>query len=81
MQMYALCKQPFLLQVESRLLGSHTEETRKAAPSLRLAPDQHVRRRAPRRKSPSLIGFILSCLIWNFHNEYLMPACSAPRPP
>lgn len=81
MQMYALCKQPFLLQVKSQFLESHTEETIKAAPRLRLASDQHVRHRSPRIQSRSLIGFIRSCLIWNLHNEYLMPALSVPGTP
>lgn len=34
MQMYALCKQAFLLQVKSQFLESDTEETIKATPSL-----------------------------------------------
>lgn len=34
MQMYALCKQPFLLQVKSQFLESDTEETVKATPSV-----------------------------------------------
>lgn len=42
MQMYSLGKQRSLLRVKSQFLESHSEETIKAAPGLRLAAAPHA---------------------------------------
>lgn len=53
MQMYALGKQASLLRVKSQFLESHSEETIKAAPRLRIAAAPHVERGSAGMKSPS----------------------------